>query len=174
MNHQKKAKKISLMAMLIALEIIFDRFISIETPFLRVSFTFLAIAIMGILFSPLIAGLGSMCADFLGIMLFSKSSAPFFPGFSLSAFLTGFLYSLFFYKKTVTLKKIILVSVSISVGVDLLLNTVWLYMILGPGVFGTLPARMIKTFIMLVFRIILLSIMTKQSLFQKEMKQWSL
>lgn len=172
MKNKSIARRIALMGILIALEIILTRFISIETPFVRISFTFIVTALMGIFFSPLIAGAGCACADFLGITLFSKSTAPIFLGFTLSAFLTGFLYSVFFYKKEITVKRIILVELIISVGIDIVLNTVWLYMLMGPGVIGALPIRILKTVIMFVIKVPVIYIMTCQSVFKKEVKRW--
>lgn len=172
MKNKSIARKIALMGILIALEIILTRFISIETPFVRVSFTFLVTALMGIFFSPIIAGAGSAGADFIGITLFSKSSAPIFPGFTLSAFLTGFLYSLFFYKKEITMKQIVIVELIITIGIDIILNTLWLYILMGPGIFGALPARLLKAAIMFIIKIAVISVMTRQEIFKKEVKRW--
>ena len=46
-----------LIAFLIALEIILTRFLSINTPIVRIGFGFLPVAMAGILFGPLWAGL---------------------------------------------------------------------------------------------------------------------
>lgn len=172
MKNKSIARRVALMGILIALEIVLTRFISIETPIVRISFTFIVTALMGIFFSPLIAGAGCACADFIGITLFSKSTTPFFPGFTLSAFLTGFLYSLFFYKKEISVKQIIIVELIISVGIDIVLNTLWLYILMGPGILASLPVRILKTMIMFVIKVSIISIMTRQSIFKKEVKRW--
>lgn len=172
MKQRNTARMIAMMGLLIALQIVLVRFISIETPYIRISFEFIAVSMMGMLFSPVVAGAGNAAADFLGITLFSKSSAPLFPGFTLSAFLRGFIYGLFFYKKEINIQKIILVEVILAILIDICLNTFWLYLLMGPGVLGMLPARIVKALIMLPIKIIILSIVTRQTVFQKYMKRW--
>lgn len=76
-----KLKKIILSGLLLALLIVLDRFISIKTLYLQVSFSFLPIALAAILLGPkystLIAGLG----DLIGAILWPFGE--YFIGFTL-------------------------------------------------------------------------------------------
>lgn len=162
-----KTRAISMMGLLIALHIILTRYISIETPFMRISFVFIAIGFMGLFFNPLFAGLGNALADFLGITLFSKSAAPFFPGFTVSAFLSGMIYSLFLHNKKVTLPRLLLLELVISVVIELILNTVWLYILLGPGILAQIPVRITKILIMYPIKVIILYILTNKTSLSK-------
>jgi len=110
-------------AIFIALNIIFTYIFAIQTPFIRVSFTFLPIAIFSMLFGPLRGGLVAAIADILGCFIFSP--ALFFPGFTLSAFMSGMIYGYFFYNKKITLSKIIIVNLIIFLFIVLTLNTLW-------------------------------------------------
>ncbi|MGM9532761.1 folate family ECF transporter S component, partial [Intestinibacter sp.] len=92
-NNVKKLVEISL---LIALEIILTRFCSINTPIVRIGFGFLPIATIAMMYGPLSAGIAYAIGDILGMMIFPSSS--FFPGFTLTAFLTGVAYGLVLYK----------------------------------------------------------------------------
>lgn len=65
-------RTITLMSLLIALMVVFTRFISFETQFLRISFTFIPESLMGILFGPFWTGIGSAVADTVGMLLFPK------------------------------------------------------------------------------------------------------
>lgn len=141
-----RTKDIALMGLLMALQLIFTRFLSIETPFLRIGFSFIPTVIMGIIFGPLLTGVGSTLSDFIGISLFAKT-APYFPGFSLSAFLGGAIYGYFFYKKEITLKRVILAKLVVSLVVSLLLNTTWLYMMMGQAALVQLPIRIVRIII---------------------------
>ncbi|MGO2267124.1 folate family ECF transporter S component [Vagococcus salmoninarum] len=141
-----RTKDIALMGLLMALQLIFTRFLSIETPFLRIGFSFIPTVIMGIIFGPLLTGVGSTLSDFIGISLFAKTG-PYFPGFSLSAFLGGAIYGYFFYKKEITLKRVILAKLVVSLVVSLLLNTTWLYMMMGQAALVQLPIRIVRIII---------------------------
>lgn len=64
---------------------------------LRISFTFIPIAVAAILFGPLPAALLGALIDVLGALLFP--SGVFFPGYTLTAFVHGLIYGLFLYQK---------------------------------------------------------------------------
>lgn len=90
-------KRMVQVAMLIAVEIVLSRFLSIPTPITKISFAFLPVAIIAMLYGPVYAGIAAALADFIGAMLFP--TAPFFAGFTLTAFLTGVIYGLFLHKQ---------------------------------------------------------------------------
>ena len=95
-NSVKKLVEISL---LIALEVILTRFCSINTATLRIGFGFLPIAIIAMMYGPLSAGVAYALGDLLGMMIFPNGS--YFPGFTLTAFLTGVIYGLVLFKAVV-------------------------------------------------------------------------
>lgn len=92
-----KSKKIVLSGLLLAVAIVLDRFISIKTPILKISFDYIPIMVSAILLGPkyscLIAGL----CDLIGALLFPFG--PFFPGFTIAAALSGLVYGLVLYSK---------------------------------------------------------------------------
>jgi len=90
MEQKSNTKRLVVLAFLIALEIILTRFCSIQTPIVRIGFGFLPVAMMGILYGPLWAGIGYAAGDVLGMLIFP--SAAYFPGFTLTAFLTGIIF----------------------------------------------------------------------------------
>ena len=98
-NNQKSrapffnTKTLTLMGLLIALEIVLSRFLSINAWNIRIGFSFVPIAAAGMLLGPIPAGIVAAAADILGATLFP--SGPFFPGFTLTAFLTGTLLGVF-------------------------------------------------------------------------------
>jgi ECF transporter S component (folate family) len=92
-----RTKTLVFVSLLIAMEVIFTRFLSVQTPILRIGFGFIPVAFAGIMFGPIIAGLTGAVADIIGVLLFPAGS--FFPGFTLSAFLGGAAYGVFLHKK---------------------------------------------------------------------------
>jgi ECF transporter S component (folate family) len=118
-------KKLAMLSMLVALEIVLNRFLSINTIGTKIGFSFVPIVVAAFLFGPLSAGIVYAIADFLGAILFPIG--PYFPGFTVSAFLMGFTYGIFIYKKQrVGLLRNVLPPILINnVIFGLLLNTVW-------------------------------------------------
>lgn len=134
--------RLVMMGLLMAMEIILTRFLSINTPILRLGFGFLPISILGILYGPLWAGLTYALGDILGANLFP--TGDFFPGFTLSAFLTGMVFGSILYGHEVTWKRSFLASTIVVLFIDLCLNTYWLSILMGKGFIVLLPTRIMK------------------------------
>ena len=83
-----------LCGLFIALQVVLGRWLAIDVVFMRISFVFVPIALGGAILGPLWNGLICVAADIAGFVLFPGQGA-FFPGFTLSAFLTGYTYGFF-------------------------------------------------------------------------------
>ena len=81
-------------------------------------------------------------ADILGSLIFPTGA--YFPGFTVSACLTGIIYSLFLHKRKVTVGTSLAAVITVVLGINLLVNTFWLTIILGKGYMAMLPARFVK------------------------------
>ena len=154
MKLKLNTKSLIMIAFLIALEIILTRFLSINTPILRIGFGFLPVAMAGILFGPLWAGLAYALGDILGMLLFP--AAPYFPGFTLTAFLTGVVYGYFLHNKPINWKRVLVPVVIVLFVLNLCLDTLWLYILMDNAVVALLPARLLKCVIMLPVQLILI------------------
>lgn len=154
MEKKSATSRLVIMAFLIAMEIILTRFCSINTPILRIGFGFLPVATMGILFGPLWAGIGYAVGDLLGMLIFP--SGAYFPGFTLTAFLTGFIFGLFLHKNEITWKCVLPASLTVIIGCNLLLDTLWLSILMGDGFIALLPTRIFKCVVMLPVHLILI------------------
>lgn len=140
-------------ALFIAMEVVLTRFLSIQTPIVRIGFSFIPIALSAIMFGPIFGGVTAALADIIGMMIF-PNGGTYFPGFTLSAFLTGAIYGLFLYKKTKSFLRVSLTVIIISLFVNLGLDTLWLWMLLGDGFMAILPPRIIKVLVMLPIQIV--------------------
>lgn len=141
-------------ALLIAIEIILTRFLSISTPIVRIGFGFAPIALAGILFGPWYGCAVGALADLLGANLFP--TGPFWPGFTLVAGLTGFTYGLMLYQKagaqwsrTATVLRIAAAVLIVTLLLQLGLDTVNLVLLLDKGFFVLLPGRITKAVVMI-------------------------
>lgn len=144
-----KTTKLVLIALLIALNIILVRFGAIYLgPTLRISFGFIPIVIMGMLFGPLFAACGSGIADFIGAIVFPTGGA-YFPGFTLSAIVSGYIYGKMFYGKKLSIKRIVLCKLLVTVIVQLFMNSIWLSLMYDKAFVVLITSKIIKSLLML-------------------------
>ena len=166
MKAQKNTKIMVTCALLVALQVILARFLSINTTFVVVNFSFLAVALSGILFGPLWALAVGAVSDLIGATLFPFGA--FFPGFTVTAGLVGLIYGLFLHQKgegfhgRALWLRVVGASLCASL-TRLVLNSVWLYIMYGKGLFGMLPARFTETICMVAAQILLIPVLLKLS-----------
>ena len=141
-------------ALLLAMEIVLTRFCSISTPIVRIGFGFLPIAMLGILLGPWWAAVTYALGDFIGAILFP--TGQFFPGFTLTAFLSGLVFGLVLHKKTVTYRRALLASCLVVLLFDLVLNTYWLTLLMGNAFWMLLPTRIVKAALMIPVETVLI------------------
>ncbi len=161
MKNKSLATQVVTMALLIALAIILTRFLSITLPIVRIGFGFIPIAVMGILYGPLWAGVGAALADILGMLIF-PTGGSYFPGFTVTALLTGVVYGLIFYKKEITWKRTVIAVLTITVFLSLGLNTLWLQMLIGKSFLVLLPPRLVQAAIMAPVKILVIQLVLKR------------
>jgi len=142
------------MGLLISMEIVLTRFFSIQTPIVRIGFGFIPIMIASVMFGPVLGGLTGAFSDILGMMLFPKGT--YFPGFTLSAFISGMIYGIILYRSPKNMLRIIIAVSIVVIVVDLGLNTYWLSIITGKGVVALFVPRLIKSIIMLPIQSLLI------------------
>ncbi|MDO5718248.1 MAG: folate family ECF transporter S component [Tissierellia bacterium] len=157
MNNFKDARKLAVAGILIAIDIILTRNLSIETPVVRIGFAFIAAGLQGALLGPVFGGLTGAAADLIGITLFPKL-AGFFPGFTVSAFVRSFIYGYFFYQKDINVKRIVMASVTSTVVVSLIMNTIWLKIITGNPFLALLATRLVSSGILMAVEIAVFSV----------------
>ena len=119
MRRSKKmtALIVTVAAMMIAVQIIFERFLSISTPMYRIGLTFIARAITGFVFGIFagglfgigISGFTSLAADLIGTMMFYPSINPLI---SVAACFRGLLFGYSYHKKEPGVMKTVLTAVA--------------------------------------------------------------
>jgi ECF transporter S component (folate family) len=139
-----KAKQLVLAGLLLAAIIVLVRFVSIQTPILRISFGFIPFVLAGWLLGPVWGAVIGVASDLLGMLLFP--TAGFFPGFTLNALLEGLVYGLFLYGRPVDRRLFVRLVVSILIVhlvIQLALNTLWLSIMLRRAFIPLLAARVV-------------------------------
>ncbi len=149
-------QQIVIIAFLIAMEIILTRFLSINLPILRIGFGFLPVAICAILYGPVWAGIGYAIGDVLGMLIWP--SGPYFPGFTLTAFLVGLTYGLILYRKEISWPRVSITACTVIVLFTVFLNTLWISILYGKGFVGLLPTRLAEAAVMIPIQILLIKL----------------
>lgn len=159
--NNKRLMTMATAALLVAMEIVLSRFLSINTPLVKIGFGFLPVALAGFLFGPIWGAAVGAMADFLGAMLFPIG--PYFLGFTVTAAVAGFIYGLFLHKKTeLMLPRVIIAAGIICVPLHLGLNSLWVYILYGTS-FGTLViTRAAQCLIMMPIQVVLLWIIASR------------
>ena len=151
-------KNLTAMALLIALEIILSRFLSLSAWNTKIGFSFVPVVIAAILLGPVYAGIVGALADFVGALLFPIGA--YFPGFTLTAFLTGMVYGLFLYKRQSLPRILGAVAVNQFI-LSLLLNTLWISVLYGSPFGPLLVTRLVQSAILTVVQIMVIELIVK-------------
>ncbi|WP_225743109.1 folate family ECF transporter S component [Marinilactibacillus sp. Marseille-P9653] len=162
---------LAIVGVLIAMNLALSR-VGITTPVIRITFAFLPIALIGILFGPFVAGISAALADLLAFVLLG-GAGTLFPGFTLSALLTGLAYGLFLHKKDIRLRNIIAVEVVIALFIHIVLNTTWVFILTGNPLAVILPPRLIQNAVTLVVRVLAIWFLTNNKQLRNVYRKYS-
>ena len=143
----KKVPVLAVCAMFAALALILNSVASINIgPYIKIGFSAIPNQLVDYLFGPVT---GSLFAGILDIVKYvMKPDGAFFFGFTFNAMLAAFIYGCFYYKKKLTLRRVLLAKLIVVLVVNVLLSTLWLDMLYGKGFLVLLPARAVKNLIM--------------------------
>ncbi len=146
-KNEEKIFTLVCLALLTAMQIVIARFLVIPiSDSLRMSFSFIPVVIaarrFGVMGAVTVYGLG----DFLGAVAFPTTGA-YFPGFTLTAIISGAIYGILLGKKTSTWRIILSVVLS-QVFCTVLLNSFWISFQYGAPFGATALARIGQAAIM--------------------------
>ena len=134
-------KKLVTLSMLVAIQVVLSRFVSIQMWNFKVGFGFVPVIIAAIRMGPIEAGICGAMADFIGAMLFPTGA--FFPGFTLTAALIGVVYGLFLHKEQGIVRVISSVVIN-RVLFTIFLNSLWISMLYGSPMKALMTTRLIQ------------------------------
>ena len=150
------------------------RFLSITTSFVKISMGFITIGVSGYMLGPIGGALVGALSDFIGAHLFPKG--PYFPGFTISAALSGLTYGIFLYRKKpqpklislekktflgfnlATLSRLTICVLIIEILYHLFLNTYWISLLQGKAMLVLLSTRFVKYLIEIPVHIVILAV----------------
>ena len=151
--------KIILTSILIAMDIILERFLAYSVWNNTVSFGFVTVAFaacyLGVPYAMTVAGLG----DLIGAIL--KPFGPYFVGFTVTNLLMGLILGLFL-SKNINILKIGLAIITSKIVCSLVLNTIWISILYRNGIdafWTVLVTRLPFNAVMAVIEILVISIL---------------
>lgn len=146
------------MGVLIAIEVVLSRFCSISAWNLKIGFSFVPVAVAAVLYGAVPAAIVAALGDFIGAILFPIGA--YFPGFTLTAALTGLTFGLFFHKRQTAGRIISAVAVN-QLALSLLLNTLWISILYTSPFVPLLLTRVAQAAVMAPVQFVVIGLMTK-------------
>jgi len=139
----KKIRSLATVGMLLAVQVILGLFTIPVSNSIHITFDYLPLCLTGVLFGPVPAMLTGALSDLIVFLI--RPTGPFNPGFTLSAALSGLIYSLFLYRREKIGVGAIAVSRLVVVVVcNVVLNSCWLLLLYGQGALAWIPGRILK------------------------------
>ena len=151
-------KMMVVLGLLIAIQIVLSRFLSISAWNVKIGFGFVPIVVAAMLYGPLPAGIAYALSDLLGALLFPVG--PFFPGFTLTAFLTGMTYGLFLHKK----QSVACIAGAVAVSqlvLSLLINSFWISLLYSTPYLPLLATRILQCAVLIPTEFFVIGTITK-------------
>lgn len=145
-NELKNLKSISICALFMALSIILGSLSFQITPTIKVGLAFICNSMIGLMFGPITGAVFGGVSDILKYIV--APTGVFFPGFTISAILGGFIYGIGMYKKPVSILRCAITKLVAIVVVNILLNSIWLRIMYHTPIEYLLTTRIIKELIM--------------------------
>lgn len=130
-----KSKKIVLSAFLLALFIVLSRFASFQTQFLVIGTSFIPLMMSAIWLGPKYSALVGGLGDLIGAILFPFGT--YFPGFTISAAISGWIYGIFLYQNSAKMQvqnwkfvlKLTISSILVLGIVNIFMTSAWLHIL---------------------------------------------
>jgi len=149
-------KQLAIMGVLLAAEIVLTRFVSFSTWNTRIGFGFVPVVLTALLFGAIPAAVVAALGDFLGAVLFPIG--PYFPGFTLTAALTGLTFGFLLHKKSSVVNTAIAVGI-VQFVLGLLLNTWWIHVLYSSPFAALLATRVVQSALLSVVQFVTIRVL---------------
>ena len=159
MSKLKNVRVLTGAAMLLAISVILSFFKIPLTEVMEIRFANIPVAVAGMLFGPGVGGVVGALSDLLGYVV--RPTGPYFPGFTVSAALSGVIFGLLLGKDRLGVPRVVLACVIYLVGVGMLLTSLWLHILYGAPVWTLVVSRLPKELVTLAFHIVVLTLLVR-------------
>lgn len=156
MQKQNKTANLQVLvrvASLTAMDVLLMNYFGIHTQYFKIGFSFVPVALCGMLYGWKWGGRCALCGDLMNCFL---GPYGWYPPLTLSAALGGAAYGLFLKGRSDCLPAIVTVVLLHQVGISLLLNTFLLSLLYTTPYFELMLIRLPQVLVMLPVQIVLL------------------
>ena len=151
----KSLKRLVFAALVCALAIVVGAFYVSVGENLRVYFTFFIVAVGCSVYGPVVGIIAAAVIDTLNYVLFPAGA--YFPGYLLSEMAGALIYSLFLYRRKITVLRLFGAKFCVNYLVNVLMGSLWSQMLYGKGYLYYMAKSLIKNTLLLPFEVILLA-----------------
>ena len=124
-------------------------------PTLKIYFSFLVVGLGCACYGPVVGMMAGGIIDTVGFLL-AGYGEPYFPGYLLSAVLSGLIYGVMLYRREPTVLRLIVLRLLINYGSNVLLGSVWKAMLYGKGYLYYFTSGMVKNTALLPIEVFLM------------------
>ena len=151
-NKKNLTKQLCALALLIAVGVVLGRLVPVLSVWnTKIEFSFVAVMLAACIAGPVGGLVTGALIDFIGAILLP--TGPYFPGFTATAALTGFVFGLLLYKKC-NLGRIVIAVLSTQLVCGFLLNTLFISILYTKAFTVLLATRAIQVVVMSVIEIV--------------------
>ena len=155
---QKGVQKLVVIALLIALNIVLSRFVSIKALNFKISLTFITIVVAAYLYGYFGSIIVAFFGDLVGSLLFPIG--PYNPLLSLSAVLSAIVYA-YFFRREMNKKNIVCACFINRFVVSMIINTIIISIMYNLSFEATLITRFYQAIIMFIVEVLVLFVTSK-------------
>ena len=160
----KNVRMLTLAGIITAASIVLESFpIYLLGTSLKIYFSFLVISLGCYVYGPAVGILVGFANDTLGFLI-SSFGEPYFPGYLITAMLSGLIYGTLLYRQRITVLRLVVVRLIINYGSNVLLGSVWKAMLYGKGYYYYFTTGLIKNTTMLPIEVLLMALMFQLAL----------
>ncbi len=144
---------ITYLAVLTAMEIVLNRFFSFNVWNQKIGLSFIPVVLAAMMFGSLAGGIVGALGDLMGAVLFPIG--PYFPGFTVVAFLQGGLFGVLLYRKY-SFPRVLAAAALAQIGCTLLLNTGNISFLYGSPYWPLFATRLFQAGLVFLFQVIVI------------------
>ena len=160
----KNVRMLTLAGIITAASIVLESFpIYLLGTSLKIYFSFLVISLGCYVYGPGVGFLVGFANDTLGFLI-SSFGEPYFPGYLITAMLSGLIYGTLLYRQRITVLRLVVVRLVINYGSNVLLGSVWKAMLYGKGYYYYFTTGLVKNTTMLPIEVLLMVLMFQLAL----------
>ena len=160
----KNVRMLTLAGIIPAASIVLESFpIYLLGTSLKIYFSFLVISLGCYVYGPAVGILVGFANDTLGFLI-SSFGEPYFPGYLITAMLSGLIYGTLLYRQRITVLRLVVVRLVINYGSNVLLGSVWKAMLYGKGYYYYFTTGLVKNTTMLPIEVLLMVLMFQLAL----------